>query len=290
MPDDAAVSDEAAEAARPALEAVGLSKSFGGFVAVDDVSLALTPGACLAVVGESGSGKTTTARMLAGLETPTAGTIRWAGQDRPGAGRRARAAERRQFARDVQMVFQDPYASLDRHQRVGDCVGEVLALHTDLRGAALAGRVSELLGQVGLGAQQARSLPRALSGGQRQRVAIARALAVRPRVLVLDEAVAALDVSVQAQIISLLRDIREQTGIAYLFITHDLGIVRHICDDIVVMHRGRIVERGTTTAVLGSPQHPYTVELLESVPRRGWTPRRRPAAALGGRPVPSEPD
>ncbi|MWA08420.1 ABC transporter ATP-binding protein [Streptomyces sp. BA2] len=276
-------------AAPPALEAVGLRKSFGDFVAVDDVSLALAPGACLAVVGESGSGKTTTARMLAGLETPTGGTIRWAGrQGRPGAGRpwagrRARAAGRLQFARHVQMVFQDPYASLDPHQRVGDCVGEVLTLHTGLRGPALAERVSELLDQVGLGAQQARSLPRALSGGQRQRVAIARALAVRPRVLILDEAVAALDVSVQAQIINLLREIREQTAIAYLFITHDLGIVHHICDDIVVMRRGRVVERGTTTAVLETPQHPYTIELLESVPRRGWTPRRRAAAAPGGR-------
>ncbi|MGW7090434.1 ABC transporter ATP-binding protein [Streptomyces sp. NPDC054871] len=269
--------------APPALEAVGLRKSFADFVAVDDVSLTLAPGACLAVVGESGSGKTTTARMLAGLETPTGGSIRWAGQGRPGAGRRARAAGRRQFARHVQMVFQDPYASLDPHQRVGDCVGEVLTLHTGLRGPALAERVSELLDQVGLGAQQARSLPRALSGGQRQRVAIARALAVRPRVLILDEAVAALDVSVQAQIINLLREIREQTAIAYLFITHDLGIVHHLCDDIVVMRRGRVVERGTTTAVLETPQHPYTVELLESVPRRGWTPRRRSTAAPDGR-------
>jgi ABC-type glutathione transport system ATPase component len=260
----------------PVLEAVGLRKRFGDFVAVDDVTLSLAPGGSLAVVGESGSGKTTTALMLAGLQQPTAGTVRRGGRDQ--GRRRPRAAERARNARDVQMVFQDPYASLDRRQRVGDCLGEAVALHTGLRGGALGTRVAELLDQVGLDARQAQSLPRALSGGQRQRVAIARALAVRPRVLVLDEAVAALDVSVQAQIITLLRTIREQTGVAYLFITHDLGIVRHVCDDIVVMHRGRIVERGATGTVLDSPQDPYTRTLLDSVPRRGWKPRRRAAA------------
>ncbi|MGW7051649.1 ABC transporter ATP-binding protein [Streptomyces sp. NPDC054887] len=256
-----------------ALEVTGLRKTFGPYVAVDGVDLAVEPGGALAVVGESGSGKTTVARMITGLETPTAGTVRLGGRGRPGG--RLRAAERRLFAREVQMVFQDPYASLDRHQRVGDCVGEVLALHTDLRGSALDGRVAELLDQVGLDERQAASLPRALSGGQRQRVAVARALAVRPRVLVLDEAVAALDVSVQAQILTLLRGIREQTGVAYLFITHDLGIVRHVCDDIVVMHRGRVVERGSAASVLSAPQDPYTRELLDSVPRPGWKPARR---------------
>ncbi|MEV8306618.1 ATP-binding cassette domain-containing protein [Streptomyces flavidovirens] len=255
-----------------ALEVTGLRKTFGQYVAVDGVDLAVEPGGALAVVGESGSGKTTTARMIAGLERPTAGTVRLGGQGRPG--HRARAAERRRFAKEIQMVFQDPYASLDRHQRVRDCIGEVLALHTELRGSALDERVTELLDQVGLDERQAASLPRALSGGQRQRVAIARALAVRPRVLVLDEAVAALDVSVQAQILTLLRGIREQTRVAYLFITHDLGIVRHVCDDIVVMHRGRIVERGPTAAVLSAPQDPYTRDLLDSVPRLGWKPAR----------------
>ncbi|MGW0333177.1 ABC transporter ATP-binding protein [Streptomyces sp. NPDC003011] len=263
-------------AAPPVLEAVGLRKTFGDFVAVDDVTLSLPPGGSLAVVGESGSGKTTTALMLAGLERPTEGTVRWSGREMPGR-RRARAAERGRTARDVQMVFQDPYASLDRRQRAGDCLGEVVALHTDLRGSALDTRVAELLDQVGLDTRQAQSLPRALSGGQRQRVAIARALAVRPRVLVLDEAVAALDVSVQAQIVTLLREIRERTGVAYLFITHDLGIVRHVCDEIVVMHRGRIVERGATGSVLDNAQDPYTRTLLDSVPRRGWKPRRRTA-------------
>ncbi|GGV40211.1 hypothetical protein GCM10010277_28140 [Streptomyces longisporoflavus] len=262
-----------ADAGAPAaLEAAGLRKTYGDFVAVEDVGLSLAPGASLALVGESGSGKTTTARMIAGLEAPTAGTVRFDGRVLPG--RRARTAVRGSFAGDVQMVFQDPYASLDRHQRVADSISEVLAHHTDLRGSALARRTAELLDQVGLTAGQARSLPRALSGGQRQRVAIARAVAVRPRVLVLDEAVAALDVSVQAQIVTLLRELREQSDTAYLFITHDLGIVQHICEDIAVMHRGRIIERGRTLSVLERPGAAYTRKLIDSVPRRGWTPKR----------------
>jgi oligopeptide transport system ATP-binding protein len=255
-----------------ALEVTGLRKEFGEVIAVDDVDLTLAPGGSLAVVGESGSGKTTTARMIAGLERPTAGTIRLSGRERPHPPRRT--AERRRAAREIQMVFQDPYASLDRRQRVRDCVAEVVALHTDLRGTDLDRRVAELLDQVGLDERQAAALPRALSGGQRQRVAIARALAVAPRILVLDEAVAALDVSVQAQILTLLREIRERTPVAYLFITHDLGIVQHVCDDIVVMHRGRIVERGAARTVLTEPTAAYTRTLLESVPRPGWKPRR----------------
>ncbi|MCX5280113.1 MULTISPECIES: ABC transporter ATP-binding protein [unclassified Streptomyces] len=259
--------------APPALRVTGLGKVFGDVTAVDGVDLTLAPGGSVAVVGESGSGKTTTARMIAGLERPTTGSIRIAGHEPPG--RRARAAERLRHARRIQMVFQDPYASLDRHQRVRDCVAEVLTLHTGLRGPALREEVVRHLERVGLDERQGDALPRTLSGGQRQRVAIARALAVDPRVLVLDEAVAALDVSVQAQILTLLREIRERSRVAYLFITHDLGVVRHVCDDVVVMHRGRIVERGPTEHILTNPQDTYTRTLLDSVPRRGWKPVRR---------------
>ena len=261
-------------ASSPALNVTGLRKTFGTFTAVDGVDLTLRAGGSLAVVGESGSGKTTTARMIAGLEQPSAGAVLVGGETPPG--RRRRAAARRRFAGAVQMVFQDPYASLDPSQRVGDGLAEVLRLHTGLRGQELRDRVAAELDRVGLDERQSAALPRSLSGGQRQRVAIARALAVRPRMLVLDEAVAALDVSVQAQIIALLREIRQQTSVAYLFITHDLGIVRHVCDDVVVMRHGRIVERGAVDDVLTAPSHPYTRQLLDSVPRPGWKPSRRP--------------
>lgn len=169
------------------------------------------------------------------------------------------------------MVFQDPYLSLDPRISIGAALREPLALHFPK--ADHDARVAELLEQVGLGPQLAGSLPRQLSGGQRQRVAIARALAVEPAVLVLDEAVAALDVSVQAQILNLLADIRAQTAISYLFITHDLGVVRCVTDDVLVMRGGRIVETGSTDQVLADPQHAYTRLLMDSIPRPGWNPR-----------------
>jgi peptide/nickel transport system ATP-binding protein len=174
------------------------------------------------------------------------------------------------------MVFQDPYLSLDRRQSVRSCLAECLDLHFDLGRAERDARIARLCDQVGLDDRQAAALPRALSGGQRQRVAIARALAAEPRLLILDEAVAALDVSIQAQVLNVLADIRAQTGIAFLFISHDLAVVRQVCDDVVVMHRGRVVERGPVDAVLDAPSDPYTRRLIDSVPRPGWTPRRRP--------------
>nr|WP_306416633.1 ATP-binding cassette domain-containing protein [Streptomyces sp. alain-838] len=173
------------------------------------------------------------------------------------------------------MVFQDPYSSLDRRQRVGEAVAEAVALHKDLPADRLRARTAELLDMVGLDGRQACSLPKALSGGQRQRVAIARALAAEPRVLILDEAIAALDVSIQAQILALLARIRADTGTALLFITHDLGAVRHISDDILVMKEGRVVEHGSVTTVLGDPRDPYTQGLIASIPKPGWKPRRK---------------
>lgn len=239
-------------------------------VAVDAVSFAVEPGASLAIVGESGSGKTTIARMLIGLEQPTAGTITVCGRERKGG--RIGAAERRRRGRELQIVFQDPYTSLDPQQTIGGCLAEVLTTQFTLSRTDQRARVAELLEQVGLQPSYATSRPRDLSGGQRQRVAIARALAAEPRVLILDEAVAALDVSVQAQVLNLLADIREQTGMTYLFISHDLAVVRQVSDRVIVMHRGRIVETGDTATVLSDPVDPYTKRLRAAVPGPGWTP------------------
>ncbi|MFI6587407.1 ABC transporter ATP-binding protein [Embleya sp. NPDC050493] len=256
-----------------ALEVRGLCRTFGDHKAVDDIGFTLPPGGSLGIVGESGSGKTTTARMLVGLETPDAGSITVDGRER--AHRPRTRAERLSRAREIQMVFQDPYLSLDPRITVHDSIDEVLRLHaaeTDRSGRAA--RLAELLDQVGLGSREAGALPRRLSGGQRQRVAIARALAASPRVLILDEAVAALDVSIQAQILDLLARIRREQGIGYLFVSHDLAVVRHITDDVVVLRNGRIVESGRTTEVLSAPQHPYTRLLIDSVPGVGWDPER----------------
>ncbi|WP_203823347.1 ABC transporter ATP-binding protein [Actinoplanes palleronii] len=242
------------------LEVRDLRKVFKGrFVAVDGVSFSVPTGGSLAVVGESGSGKTTCARIITGLEKATSGTVTIEGERR---------------ASTVQMVFQDPYQSLDRRQTVTSCLTEVLAHHTTLDRAGRAARSAELLNLVGLDERHGPALPRALSGGQRQRVAIARALAADPKLLVLDEAVAALDVSIQAQILNLLVDARAATGVAYLFITHDLSVVQHVCEDVVVMHRGRVVESGTVAEVLSAPSDPYTRKLIGSVPRPGWVPTR----------------
>lgn len=257
-----------------ALEAVNLTRAFGPVRAVDGVSFVLPKGGSLGIVGESGSGKTTTARIVVGLERADDGDVMVAGVRRPQEVRgRARRLAR---AREVQMVFQDPYLSLDPRTSVGAVLRETLRLH--FPGRDHAPRVGELLDRVGLGARAADARPGQLSGGQRQRVAIARALAVEPAVLVLDEAVAALDVSVQAQILNLLADIREQTGVGYLFITHDLGVVRCVTDDVLVMRHGRVVESGPTADVLAAPAHPYTRLLLDSVPHPGWDPERIAAA------------
>lgn len=255
------------------IEVEGLRKVYGQAIAVDDVSFTVEPGESLAVVGESGSGKTTVARMLLGLETPSSGTITVCGRQRRGG--RVSTAERRRRAREIQIVFQDPYSSLDKLQRVGDVVETSLALHFPLTQAERGRRALELLESVGLAERHAAMLPRQLSGGQRQRVAIARALAAEPRVLVLDEAVAALDVSIQAQILNLLADIRERGEISYVFITHDLAVVNQISDTAIVMRHGRIVERGHTDRLLREPAHDYTRALLEAVPRPGWKPTRR---------------
>ena len=255
----------------PVLEVSGLRKEFGDLVAVDGVSFAVPQAGSLAIVGESGSGKTTIARMVVGLERPTAGAISACGRDRSAGARSAR--ERRRRGREVQIVFQDPYTSLDPRQTAQATIDEVLRLHHGWPGRRRE-RIAELAGLVGLDDRQSRALPRALSGGQRQRVAIARALAAEPRVLILDESVAALDVSIQAQVLNLLADIRDSTGVSYVLISHDLAVVRQLTDQVIVLHRGVVVERGRTADVLDHPQHDYTKRLRASVPRPGWKPRR----------------
>jgi ABC-type glutathione transport system ATPase component len=242
------------------------------FVAVDGISFELSRGGSLAIVGESGSGKTTTARIIAGLEAPTSGSVIFDG--------RALVAprtlkERRERARRIQMVFQDPYASLDRRQTLDGALHEVLATHYREGRSWRTERILRLLDQVGLDAWHRGALPRDLSGGQRQRFAIAKALAVDPTLLILDESVSALDVSVQAQVLNLLIDLRARLGIAYLFVSHDLAVVRQIADTCLVMYQGQVVESGTTAAVLDAPVQDYTRQLLAAVPRIGWRPKRR---------------
>jgi len=259
------------------LEVSSLVKRFGDLVAVDDVSFRLARARSMAIVGESGSGKTTVAKMIVGLERPTSGTIVACGRDRSRPARST--ALRRARGREAQIVFQDPYTSLDPRQTVERTLDEVIRLHHQPDAADRRERVRTLTELVGLDARQARALPRDLSGGQRQRVAIARALAAEPRVLILDEAVAALDVSIQAQVLNLLADIREETGVSYVLISHDLAVVRQISEDTIVMREGKVVERGPTAQVLDAPQDPYTRLLRESVPRPGWRPVRRLSGA-----------
>ncbi|MEV0680605.1 ABC transporter ATP-binding protein [Actinosynnema sp. NPDC050436] len=237
------------------------------FTALEGVSLHVTEGESLAVVGESGSGKTTLARTVLGLTDATEGRITLGGVDVTSY-RRLRKAQRAQARRLVQCVFQDPYSSLNPAHTIGYALTEALRQRT---ATDLATEVDELLDLVGLPTSYAKRLPAALSGGQRQRVAIARALAVRPRLLVCDEPVAALDVSVQAQVLEVLRKANRELGIALLFITHDLAVARQVTDRVVVMHRGRIVEHGPTAEVLDAPTHPYTARLVASIP--GTAPR-----------------
>jgi ABC-type glutathione transport system ATPase component len=261
----------------PVIEVAGLRKEFGALVAVDDVSFSVPAAGSLAIVGESGSGKTTIAKMIVGLERPTQGTIAACGHDRSRPTRSSR--DRRRRGREVQIVFQDPYTSLDPRQTAEATINEVLRLHHDWAAERRRERTAELTDLVGLDDRQSRALPRALSGGQRQRVAIARALAAEPQVLILDESVAALDVSIQAQVLNLLADIRARTGVSYVLISHDLAVVRQLTDQAIVLYRGRVVEHGPTARILDDPQDSYTRRLRASVPRPGWKPVRRLLAA-----------
>jgi ABC-type glutathione transport system ATPase component len=259
----------------PLLEARGVSRLFpirgsGGLLrarqmqrAVDDVSVQLATGEVLALVGESGSGKTTLGRMLLGLTPPSQGQILYRGQDIATLSGEAWRA----FRREVQVVFQDTGGSLNPRHTIAQSIALPLRHNRGLEAAAIAREVDELLDQVGLPATHFRQrLPHELSGGQRQRVGIARALASRPAVIVADEPVSALDVSIRAQILRLMADLQRERGLAYLFITHDLGVVRAMADRVAVMQGGRLVELDTADALLSAPRHPYTQRLLAATP------------------------
>jgi len=230
--------------------------------AVDGVSFTVGAGETLGLVGESGSGKSTLSRAVLQLIPPTSGSVRFDGREIAGLGRRRMRPLRRQ----MQMIFQDPYASLNPRQRIGQIVGVPLKLQGVSSGAELRRSVQELLERVGLSSEHYGRFPHEFSGGQRQRIGIARALAVRPKLIVADEPVSALDVSIQAQIVNLLEDLQEELGLAYVFVAHDIGVVRHVSDRIAVMSEGRIVELGPAAQVCERPRHEYTKQLLAAVP------------------------
>ncbi len=237
-------------------------RSRGLVRAVDNVTLDIEQGETLGLVGESGSGKSTLGRLVLRLIEPTSGSVRFEGRDLLGAS----GAELRRLRRDMQIIFQDPFSSLDPRLRVGDIVAEPLVIHENLSAISRRQRVSELLRAVGMDNSAAARYPHEFSGGQRQRIGIARALALRPKFIVADEPVSALDVSVGAQIMNLLRDLQQEFGLTYLFISHSLPLVRYLSTRIAVMSRGRIVEIGTVEEITTSPQQAYTKGLLAATP------------------------
>ena len=247
--------------------------------AVDGVSFVVPRGQTLGLVGESGSGKSTVCRAILQLIKPTSGSIRFEGQEIAGFSRR----QMRPLRREMQMIFQDPYASLNPRKRVGQIVGDPLRRQKVASGKELRNRVQELLERVGLSSEHYDRFPHEFSGGQRQRIGIARALALQPKLVIADEPVSALDVSIQAQIVNLLDDLQDEFGLTYLFVAHDIGVVRHISDRIAVMHNGKIVEQGSADQVCEHPTDAYTKELLAAVPipdpRESREQRRRAASS-----------
>jgi peptide/nickel transport system ATP-binding protein len=281
--------DDMNVAASPMMAVRGLRKYFGSsdrpVRAVDDVSFDIGRGEAVGLVGESGSGKSTIGRTVLKLLEPTAGQVVFEGVDLASLSARQMQA----YRRHLQIIFQDPYASLNPRRRVGDTLGEALATHGLHPGSARAARIAELLRLVGLAPEHARRYPHEFSGGQRQRIGIARALAVEPRFIVADEPVSALDVSIQAQVINLLADLRERFGLTMLFISHDLDVVEYVCDRIVVLYLGKVMEIAPARAMYRAPLHPYTQALLAASPRPDPDARRERRLLQGDIPSPVDP-
>jgi dipeptide transport system ATP-binding protein len=279
----------------PVVEAVGLAQVYtikhgpfrapGRLQAVGGVSFAIAAGRTLAVVGESGCGKSTLARMVTLIEPPTEGALRLTGIDAVHAG----TAQRRQLRRAVQLVFQNPYGSLNPRQRIGTILETPLAINTPLTAPERGERARAMLAKVGLRPEHCARYPHMFSGGQRQRIAIARALMLEPALVVADEPVSALDVSVQAQVLNLLADLQQELGLAYLFISHDLGVVRHIAHELMVMYLGLVMEQGPKQPIFARPLHPYTRALLASTPAIDARDRRERIVLQGELPSPLNP-
>ena len=296
MTKSAAASGVIADAAKPLLEVNNLEKYFpirGGLLsrvvanvkAVNDVSFTLAKGEVVGLVGESGSGKTTAGRAILRLIEPTGGQVIFNGTDVTRLGK----SEMRDYRRQMQIIFQDPFASLNPRMTVSDIIGEALDIHKLHQGSARTERIASLLEKVGLRPEHMRRYPHEFSGGQRQRIGIARALAVDPSFIVADEPVSALDVSIQAQVVNLMQDLQEELGLTILFIAHDLAVVEYICDRIIVMYLGRIMEIATSRELNRNPKHPYTEALLSAAPVPDPTIKRQRIILEGDIPSPINP-
>lgn len=269
----------------PVKSGVLLDRTVGRVHAVDGVSITLYEGETLGLVGESGCGKSTLCRAILQLTAPDSGSVRFAGEELVGRSQR----ELRPLRRQIQMIFQDPFASLNPRKRAGQIIGEPMRLHGLADGRELRGKVQELLERVGLSAEHYNRFAHEFSGGQRQRLGIARALGLRPRLIIADEPVSALDVSVQAQIINLLEDLQREFGMAYLFVAHDLSVVHHVSDRVAVMYLGKIVETAPAGELYQHPRHPYTQALLSAVPVPDPRAVRQRVALVGDVPSPVDP-